>query len=345
MNQSFYVSTSPHIADRESVSKIMFLVCASLLPAGIGAVYFFGARALWIIIISIATAVGTEAVMQKLMKKPVTISDGSALLTGILLSYNVSAQVPLWMPAIGSFFAIAVGKQVFGGLGFNPMNPALLGRAFLLASWPTHMTIFSEAPPRGGTASGIDVITSATPLNVFKQSQEVLAHASEYPVEKVTQAHQAIGQLYDAIDKLFWGQVGGCIGETSVFLLVIGAAFLLYKRYIGLEIPLSYLGSVALLSWAFGGSEGLFSGNVIFHIVSGGLILGAFFMATDMVTSPLTAKGQILFGMGCGIITVLIRKIGGYPEGVSYSILLMNLLVPVLDRWAKPKLFGGSRKG
>ncbi len=344
MERSFYVSASPHIADRESVAKIMLLVSASLIPAGIGGVYFFGVRALWIIIISIVSAVGTEAAVQKLMNKPVTIHDGSALLTGVLLAYNVSAQVPLWMPAIGSFFAIAVGKQVFGGLGYNPMNPALLGRAFLLASWPTHMTIFSDAPPRGGTVSGIDVITSATPLNVFKQSQEVLAHASEFPIEKVTEAHQAIGQLYDSIDKLFWGQVGGCIGETSVFLLLIGAAFLLYKRYIGLEIPVSFLGSVAVLSWVFGGSEELFSGNVIFNLFSGGLVLGAFFMATDMVTSPLTAKGQVVFGIGCGMITMLIRRIGGYPEGVSYSILLMNLLVPAIDRWAKPKLFGGARK-
>jgi electron transport complex protein RnfD len=344
MEQKFFVSTSPHIADRESVPQIMFMVCLSLLPASIGAVYFFGTRALWIVLISIITAVLSEAGVQKLMKKPITVHDGSAILTGILLAFNVSAQVPLWLPAIGSFFAIVVGKQVFGGLGFNPMNPALLGRAFLLASWPTHMTIFTNAPPRGGTVSGIEGITSATPLNLFKEQQEVLAHASQYPIEKVTHAHQAVGQLYDSIDKLFWGQVGGCIGETSAFLLLIGAAFLLYKRYIGFEIPLGYIGTVAVLSWVFGGSEGLFSGNIVFHIFSGGLVLGAFFMATDMVTSPLSSKGQLVFGIGCGVITVLIRKIGGYPEGVSYSILLMNLMVPVLDRWTKPKVFGGAFK-
>ncbi len=344
MEHTFYVSSSPHIQDRESIPRIMFSVTASLLPAAGYSVYLFGWRALWIMLLSIAACVITEAVAQKMMKKPITISDGSALLTGLLLAFNVSAQVPLYLPVIGGIFAIAVGKQVFGGLGFNPMNPALLGRAFLLASWPTHMTVFSEAVPRGSTVSGIDVITSATPLNVFKQAKEVLAHASDYPVEKVNQAHEAVGQLYDNLDTLFVGQIGGCIGETSVLFLLIGAVYLLYKRYIGWEIPGSYIGSVAVLAWIFGGSEGLFSGNILFHVFAGGLMLGAFYMATDMVTSPLTRKGRLIFGAGCGVITVLIRVVGGYPEGVSYSILLMNLLVPVIDRSTRPKVFGGAKK-
>lgn len=343
MEKKFFISSSPHIADHESVTKIMYMVTASLIPAGVAAVYFFGLRALWVMLISVASAIAGEALAQKMMKRPITISDGSALLTGLLLAYNVSADVPLWMPAVGSFFAIVVGKQVFGGLGFNPMNPALLGRAFLLASWPTHMTVFSGAVPRGGTVSGIDIMTGATPLNVLKQSKEILAHASEYPIAQVTQAHDAIGKLYDSFGHLFMGQVGGCLGETSVLALLLGAAFLMYKRYIGWKIPFSYIGTVALLSWIFGGTEGLFSGNIIFHLFSGGLILGAFFMATDMVTSPVTFKGRIYFGIGCGIITVVIRQIGGYPEGVSYSILLMNLLTPVLDRWTKPKVFGGTK--
>lgn len=344
MEEKLYVKSSPHLTDRESIPRIMYYVTLALIPAGIGAVYFFGIRALWLILISIASAVGTEYIIQKFRKVPVTISDGSAVLTGVLLAYNVSVQVPLWMPAVGSFFAIAVGKQVFGGLGFNPMNPALLGRAFLLASWPTHMTLFDKAVPRGGTVSGIDVITSATPLNVLKQSKDILANASEYPVDKVTQAHQALAQLYDSTEKLFWGQIGGCIGETSVFLLLLGAAFLMYKRYIGWKIPFSYIGTVALLAWIFGGTEGLFTGPVVFHIFSGGLVLGAFYMATDMVTSPITFKGRIYFGIGCGVITVLIREIGGYPEGVSYSILLMNLVVPLLNRYTKPKVFGGKKE-
>ena len=344
MERSFYVSSSPHITDRESIPRIMYTVSLSLLPAAGYAVWLFGLRALAIMLLSMAACVATEALVQKLMKRPVTVSDGSALLTGLLLSFNVSAQVPLWLPVIGSVFAIAVGKQVFGGLGYNPMNPALLGRAFLLASWPTHMTVFSGAPPAGGTVSGIDVITSATPLNVLKQAREVLANAPAYPVEKVNEAHEAVGQLYDSIDKIFLGQIGGCIGETSALLLILGGLFLLYKRYIGWEIPVSYIGSVALLAWIFGGTEGAFSGNILFHIFSGGLMLGAFYMATDMVTSPITSKGRLIFGLGCGIITMVIRLVGGYPEGVSYSILLMNLLVPVIDRSIRPKVFGGGVK-
>lgn len=322
----------------------MYTVILTLIPAGIGSVYFYGPKALWIILISIASAVATEALVQKMLKVPIAVSDGSAILTGILLAYNVPSSVPLWLPIVGSFFAIAVGKMVFGGLGYNPMNPALLGRAFLLASWPTHMTIFTDVIPKGGTVSGIDIMTSATPLNVLKTAQGVLAHPGEFSPEQLTQAHDAIGKLYDSLGALFLGRIGGCIGETSVILLLIGAAYLMYKRYIGWKIPFSYIGTVALLTWIFGGSEGLFTGNAIFHILSGGLILGAFYMATDMVTSPVTFRGRIYFGIGCGVITVVIRLIGGYPEGVSYSILLMNLFTPLIDRFTQPKVFGGAKR-
>ena len=356
MEKKFFVSSSPHIFSQESVPRIMFTVSLSLVPAGIGSVYFFGLRALWLIIIGIVSAVATEALMQKMMRRPVTIWDGSAILTGILMSYNVSASVPLWMPAVGSFFAIAVGKMVFGGLGYNPMNPALLGRAFLLASWPTHMTIFSDAIPRGGNVSGvmsipnnlsdasIDMLTGATPLNVLKTAKSIIVNPQNYTPEQTAEASNIIGKLYDSLDTLFIGRVGGCLGETSVLLLLIGAAFLMYKRYIGWKIPFTYVGTVALLSWVFGGTDGLLSGNPIFHILSGGLILGAFYMATDMVTTPVTFAGRIYFGIGCGVITVIIRQIGGYPEGVSYSILLMNLLTPLLDRWTRPNVFGGKKK-
>ncbi len=344
MDKKFFVSSSPHVFSRDSVPKIMYTVILTLVPAGIGAVYFYGPKALWIILISIASAVVTEALVQKIMKVPVAVSDGSAILTGILLAYNVPSSVPLWLPVVGSVFAITAGKMVFGGLGFNPMNPALLGRAFLLASWPTHMTIFTDAVPKGGTVSGIDIMTGATPLNVLKTARDILAHPQEYNTQQLTQAHDAIGKLYDSLGALFMGRIGGCIGETSVFLLLIGAAYLMYKRYIGWKIPFSYIGTVALLTWIFGGSEGLFSGNAIFHILSGGLILGAFYMATDMVTSPVTFRGRIYFGIGCGVITVIIRLIGGYPEGVSYSILLMNLFTPLLDRYTRPKVFGGAKK-
>lgn len=348
MEKELILSASPHIRDKESVTKIMWMVNLSLVPAGLGAVYFFGFQALWVILISVVTAIVTEAGMQKLLKKPVTITDGSAIVTGILLAFNVSADVPWWMPVVGTAFAIIFGKHVFGGLGFNPMNPALLGRAFLMASWPARMTIFTGAPPRDGTISGIagavDGITNATPLNVMKTANEILAKQAQYSPEQLNQAKEAISQLQDAYGNLFWGRIGGCLGETSVFLLLIGAAFLMYRRYIGWKIPFSYIGTVALLSWIFGDSKALFNGNPLFHILSGGLILGAFFMATDMVTSPITYRGRIIFGIGCGVITMLIRLVGGYPEGVSYSILLMNLTVPLLDRYTKPGVFGGKKK-
>ncbi len=344
MDKRFVVSSSPHILAKESTPKIMYTVIASLIPAGVGAVYFFGIRALWLMLIGIASAVATEYIVGKMMKRPVSITDGSAILTGLLLSYNVSAQVPLWMPAVGAFFGIAIGKMAFGGLGYNPMNPALLGRAFLLASWPTHMTIFSDAVPAASTVSGIDVMTSATPLDVLKNSQDVLAHPTEYTPEQFNQASEALSKLYDSVDKLFMGQIGGCIGETSAALLLVGAAFLMYKRYIGWRISFSYLGTVALLSWVFGGIDGYFNGNVLFSLFSGGLILGAFYMATDMVTSPITFRGRVYFGVGCGIITFIIRRFGGYPEGVSYSILLMNLVTPLLDRYTRPKVFGERKR-
>ena len=193
-----------------------------------------------------------------------------------------------------------------------------------------------------GTLSGIDAVTNATPLNVFKSARAILTHVNDYSAGEVTEATQAISQLYESHGTLFFGRIGGCIGETSAVLLLVGAVFLMYKRIIGWKIPTAYVGTVALLSWMLGGTSGLFSGDALFHVLSGGLILGAFFMATDMVTSPITFKGRLLFGVGCGILTVVIRLYGGYPEGVSYSILLMNLTVPLIDKYTKPKVFGGK---
>ncbi len=376
METQFYVSAAPHITAKDSVAKIMFDVVIALVPAILAAIYFFGIRAGWVILISVAACVATEAIIQRLMKKPVTVADGSAIVTGILLAFNLPPEVPWWMPLIGSVFAIAIGKHCFGGLGFNPMNPALLGRAFLLASWPTSMTIFTMNPLRpadsqlsGVSLSGLSTITSATPLNVMKHAQAILKNQAafdhwenirqtttdstllqqaeitlsklaSYSVQQVNDAQHVIQRLDDASGHFFLGNIGGCLGETSVLALLIGACYLLYKKHITLKIPLAYLGTVALLSYIFGGAEGLFSGPWLFHILTGGLVLGAFFMATDMVTSPVTRWGQVIFGVGCGIITVIIRLIGGYPEGVSYSILLMNLTVPLLDRFTRPKIFG-----
>ena len=291
--------------------------------------------------ISILAAIIAEMLCQKIMRRPVAITDGSAILTGLLLAYNVPAEVPLWLPAVGAFVGIVIGKQIFGGLGYNPMNPALIGRAFLMTSWPVHMTLF-QTIPRNGTLSGIDRITSATPLNIFQQTREILLNSSAHATEQVTEATETLYQLYSSPGDLFFGRIGGCIGETSTFLLLLGAVFLMYKRIIGWKIPFTYLGTVALITYTFGGVEGLFTGNPLFHLLSGGLVLGAFFMATDMVTSPVTFKGRILFGFGCGILTSVIRLWGGYPEGVSYAILLMNLTTPLLDRYTRPKILGSK---
>ncbi|UCE18716.1 MAG: RnfABCDGE type electron transport complex subunit D [Gemmatimonadota bacterium] len=333
-----FVSASPHIRDDVSVPRIMYSVVIALLPALIGAVYFFGARALWLILIAVVTSVVAEALMQKVMHRPITVSDGSAIITGMLLSFNLPGGVPMWMPIVGSVFAIAIGKMVFGGLGYNPLNPALLGRAFLLASWPAHMTT-DWTPTITGTMTGFDTVTKATPLGVLQEAHRILADPAA-TVEKMAQAKEAIEHLSTTYGNLFWGNVSGCIGETSVILLLLGAGYLLYKKFIDWRIPLFYIATVALLTWILGGTGGAFSGDPLFHILAGGLILGAFFMATDMVTTPVTVKGRYIFGLGCGVLTVVIRLWGGYPEGVSYSILFMNAFTPLIDRWTKPRRFG-----
>lgn len=342
--EKLFVSTSsPHIQDTDSISKIMWTVNISLLPAIAMSAYFFGYKALWIIILSVFAAVTTEAIIQKLAKKPLRISDGSAVITGILLAFNVPASVPWWMPVVGSVFAIAIVKEVFGGLGYNILNPALAARAFLLASWPVQMTA-SWVAPKAGTVSGIDAITSATPLNLLKQSAKIIANPENFDPAKVQAAQDAIAKLSSSYSNLLLGNVGGCLGETSVIALLIGALIMFYRHAIDWRIPFTYIGTVAVFAWIFGGTDGLFSGNWIFHILSGGLMLGAFYMATDMVTSPLTAKGHYIFAAGCGILTVAIRVWGGYPEGVSYAILLMNLTVPLIDRYTVPKVFGEVKK-
>ncbi len=343
MEAKLSLSSSPHIKDDISIPKIMWTVNIALLPALMGSVWFFGLRVLWLETVSILAAVGTEALLQKLMKRPLTIYDGSAVITGILLAFNLPAGVPLWMPAVGSAFAIGIGKQVFGGLGFNPLNPALLGRAFLMASWGVHMTQ-DWLPTRYGTMNGIDTVTRATPLRVYQLARELLSRSQEVTPEQLSQAKATLAHLPLVYKNLLFGNVSGSLGETSFLLLFLGAVLLFAKGYIGWRIPLSYIGTVAVGAWIFGGTGGVFTGDPLFHILAGGLALGAFFMATDMVTSPVTLKGKIIFGAGCGLITLLIRLVGGYPEGVSYSILLMNLVVPLLDRYTKPRRLGEVRR-
>jgi len=318
------LSVSPHIRTQTDIQVVMYSVVVALIPSMIGAVYFFGLRALWLTLTSTLSAVLAEALCQKLRGRPITIHDGSAIITGILLAYNVPPGVPYWLVVLGSAFGIIVGKHIFGGLGYNIWNPALLGRAFLMASWPVHMTT-KWLPPRLGTLSGIDAVTTATPLNVLKEAHRVFSDPTSLP-QQISLARVSVSQLYNThgLTNLFWGNVGGCIGEVSVVLLLLGAIFLFVKRIIDWRIPFTYVATVAFFGWIFGGAKGFFTGNVLFQILSGGLILGAFYMATDMVTSPITHRGRILFGVGCGVLTVIIRAFGGYPEGVSYSILLMN---------------------
>ncbi len=327
MKELLVVSASPHIRGKENINTAMRWVILALLPVLIFSVYLFGFRALWIIVISIVVSVVCEAVMQRMLGRKITIIDGSAVLTGLLLAFNLPPGVPLWLPAVGSAFAIIFAKQLFGGLGYNFINPALAGRAFVMASWPSFMTREWLAPV-GGQLSGIDGITGATPLNLLK-------NPANYGVPEVI-----IRQLNDwtTVKNLFVGKIGGCIGETSALLLLIGGLFLIIIGIVDYRIVVGYLGSFTLLACALPTQ-----GSVLFHLFSGGLFLGAFFMATDWVTSPVTKKGRWIFGIGCGVITIIIRIWGGYPEGVSYSILLMNVFTPVIDRLTKERIFGEQK--
>ncbi|MBE5040007.1 RnfABCDGE type electron transport complex subunit D [Ructibacterium gallinarum] len=316
MGEKLIVSHAPHIAGKDSIQRIMLNVVIALLPALIAGCIVFGYRALIVTLICVASCVIFEALWQKLLNKPATISDFSAVVTGMLLAFNLPASIPLWIPVIGSFFAIIVVKQFFGGLGHNFMNPALGARAFLLASWALAMTTW----PQPGTSIPLfytaDVVTAATPL------------VTDNPPSYL---------------QLFLGNVGGCIGETSTLAILIGAAYLLFQGVIRLRVPVAFIATVALGAWIFGGENGFFTGDWLYQILSGGLMLGAFFMATDYSTTPFTPKGQIIFGIGCGIITILIRFWGGYPEGVSYSILLMNVATPLIDKLTAPRRYGTSK--
>jgi len=322
------VSVSPHIHKDISVKRIMYTVILALAPAFLGAIYFFGVRVFLLVLLSCAGAIGTEALALRIRKKKLTIWDGSALLTGLLLAFNIPVNSPFWVPLVGSFFAILVAKQVFGGLGYNFINPALAGRAFLMASWPEIMT-HKWSPPCVGTISGIEAITNATPLTILKTGAVDPVAISQFGSNK-------------SILNLFLGAQGGCLGETSSLLILIGGIALIAMKYIDWRIPLSYIGTVGILMEVFH-LAGVTPVNGIFHILVGGLFLGAFFMATDYVTSPITHRGRWIFGVGCGVITVLIRLWGGYPEGVCYSILLMNLLTPLIDRTIKPRKLGEKR--
>lgn len=310
MAEIYTVSSSPHIRTAATIQTIMRDVLIALLPAAIASIYFFKLQALLVILVSVVSSMAFEALWQKLMKQKISISDLSAAVTGLLLAYNLPPSVPLWIPVVGSAFAVVIVKGFFGGIGQNIVNPALAARAFLLASWPVQMTTWT-----------IDGVSGATALGILKEGNGTLP----------------------SLLNVFTGNIGGCLGETSAVALLIGGIYLLYRRVITWHIPVVYIGTVSLLTLIMG-RNGFMSGDFIYEIFIGGLILGAFFMATDYTTSPMTKKGQVIFALGCGILTSVIRIYGGYPEGVSYSILLMNLFVPLIDKYITPRVFGGAKE-
>lgn len=310
---NFVVSGTPHVRSKESIQSIMRDVIIALVPATAAGIYYFGLRALILIVAAIISAVFFEWLYEKITKKPVTINDLSAVVTGLLLAMNLPASAPVWVAIVGSAFAIIFAKQLFGGLGQNFINPALAGRAFLLASYPTEMTTW--VVPNGLAA---DAATYATPLAQLKN-----------------------GALDASLGQLVIGQVGGTIGETCAIALIIGGIYLLYRHVISWKIPVIYIATVFIL-FAVIGRHGM--RMPLQEIFAGGVMLGGIFMATDYASSPVTPKGQVIFAVGAGLLTYLIRTFGGYPEGVSYSILIMNCCVPLIERFTEPTIFGALPK-
>ncbi|MDT8334993.1 MAG: RnfABCDGE type electron transport complex subunit D [Desulfurivibrionaceae bacterium] len=321
---------SPHVKSKESVAKIMWTVAASLLPLLILSVFVFGIQTLIITGVSVLSCVGVEYLSQKWLGRPVTVSDGSAVVTGMLLAFVIPPGVHYLMPILGAVMAIYIGKHLLGGIGYNIFNPALLARAFLVATFPVAMTS-AWLPPLENMAifsylgSSIDAVSTATPLALLKE-QGMTAFTAQY------------GTAANFYTDFFLGWRPGSIGETSGLLIVLSGLYLLYRGYITWHIPVSVIGSVALLSWAFGG-ETLFGGDPLLAVLSGGVLLGAFFMANDYVTCPTDKTAQLIYGIGIGALTVLIRLKGGYPEGICYAILLMNPMSTVFDNWFKPRRF------
>lgn len=324
------LSTSPHAHEGDSVSKIMLSVVAALAPALIASVYFFGLDAVRLTLACVIACVVAEFGVRRLMKRDAGVNDYSAVVTGILLAFNLPPALPTWMAVLGSVFAIVIAKQVYGGIGYNMFNPALIGRVFLLISFPVHMTTWSawQIP---SPAAGIDAVTHATPLGLTKMTVATTG---------------ALPFAFDATTawQFFLGVKNGCIGEVSGLALLIGAVILFWRRLIYWQVPVFFLGTMAVFSGILWKVDPAHNLNPLFHLLSGGALIGAFFMATDMVTSPVTRLGMAVFGIGCGALTILIRKWGGYPEGVSFAILLMNAVVPLINRATRPRVFGHAKR-
>lgn len=301
----YRVSLAPYLRSKSTTQKMMLDVIIAMLPALAASIYFFGMNALMLTVVSVISCVVAEVFMEKLFKKKVTVSDLSAVITGILLAFNLPASAPWWMPVFGGFFAICIVKQIFGGIGSNFMNPALAARAAIMASWPGLITNYV----------GPDGVASATPLQLMKAG--------------------TTGELPSLMDMAI-GNIGGVIGETCSILLILGGIYLIVRKVIDWKIPCLYILTTTVLLAAFGVDISLLP----YHILGGGLILGAFFMATDFVTCPVTPNGRIIFAIGCGIITAIIRVYGGMAEGVSYAIILMNTATPLIESLTTPKVFG-----
>ncbi|MDO4547865.1 MAG: RnfABCDGE type electron transport complex subunit D [Clostridia bacterium] len=302
---NLHLSSAPHIHTRASTRVLMLNVVIALLPCAAAGIWYFGLDAALVLLVCMATSVLSELVWQKLAKKPVRVGDLSALVTGLILGLNLPSTAPLWMAAIGSVIAVMLVKQLFGGIGDNFMNPALTARAILLASWPVYMTTFVS--PTG--FSGVDAVTAATPLKTGMAS----------------------------MSDLFMGNIPGCIGEVSKLMILIGLAYLLITKTVSWRIPVVMVASAALFSWILGK-------DVAYAVLSGGLLFGAVFMATDYVTCPMTGIGQIIFAFGAGMLVALIRSAGMYPEGVTFAILIMNIVTPLIDKYVKPRVYGHGKE-
>ena len=321
---NFTISGSPHVHSPESTQKIMFRVILALLPALLVAIYYFGWYALRLTVVMVATCVLTEWLIQKfLIKGPLTVNDGSAVLTGLLLAFNVPANLPIWMAIVGSVVAIGIGKMAFGGLGKNPFNPALVGRVFMLVSFPTAMTLWPQTQPIFEAGFFADAVTGATPLGIMKE-----------------QGASSLDNI-QFVDMVL-GNRGGAFGEMCTIALLLGAVYLICRKVIDIATPLTILLTVFVFTGIFYLIDPSHYIAPWYHLVYGGLILGAFFMATDMVTTPMTTWGKVVFGLGVGVITVVIRLWGAYPEGVSFAILIMNAFTPLINRAFHPKRFGAQ---
>ena len=348
-NPLLILSSPPHIKSGDSIKNIMWTVVAVLMLPAAYSVYIFGLQTASILGVCVLSGISAEFLTQFLMKRKIQILNGSSVITALLLAMSVPPHSPLWMPAAGTVIAVVVFKEFFGGLGFNIFNPALAGRAFMTILWPVHMTSNWHIFPAGSviaeklitagnfTSEVFLAITSATPLTVLKNSGR-LAQDYNIPVESIYYFFIS----NNLIKSMLIGNVGGCIGETSVLIILLGGLFLMWRRIITWHVPVSFIGSMALATYLYYYNTGSTIPGFItmIHVFSGGLFIGAFFMATDMVTTPLSGRGLFLFGLGCGLITFLIRIIGGYTEGVMFAILLMNLSVPLIDRFFRPKVFG-----